>query len=119
MISRYVRSGPNKKRLSDPAEIQAELAGKSQTKSSPPDLIVAGRSNVQVPYVVGQTPSIKSPFVVPNCGPMLFAVKEIAFGIGICHMLWALDFIQLGQMPWGPILGDALGLAANLKDANS
>jgi hypothetical protein len=76
-----------------------------------PDLIVAGDSNLIVPCV--QTPSgpiMHSPFYIQGTTASLQVMrcKDLAFAAGICILLYALDALQLGRMPWEAIIDDAL-----------
>lgn len=113
IVSRYVRINPGEDRATDPDAINHAFEEK-EGATLPPDLIIAGDSNVSMPYQLAATGTggtIDSPFTLPtNSGLACYPAPNIAFGVGICHMLWALDFISLGQMPWAAILGDALGI---------
>jgi hypothetical protein len=35
-------------------------------------------------------------------------VDGVGFGAGLAALLWALDWIQLGEMPWADILEDCV-----------
>lgn len=76
----------------------------------PPDLIIAGDSNLIIPCV--QTPNgpiMHSPFYVEGTTASLEVMpsKELAFATGICILLYALDTLQLGRMPWEVIINDS------------
>ncbi len=78
-----------------------------------PDLIIAGRSNVALPVIklANDERTIMSPFYFETSNELACRiVDEIAFGVGLVHLLWALDHIELGSMPWDRILGNGLNL---------
>lgn len=77
------------------------------------DLLLAGRSNLLVPCVRGddQIQTIRSPFSLAAGTEMVSLIADgLAFGIGLCLLLWALDYIELGTMPWTRIVADGLQL---------
>ncbi len=43
-----------------------------------------------------------------ECSLQAVKVNDIAFGVGLGMLLWALDWIQLGEMPWPEILTNAV-----------
>jgi hypothetical protein len=75
-----------------------------------PDLIIAGEGNLVLPCVntPANKPIIHAPFFVPNTTASLqvMPTHDIAFATGICFMLYALDSIQLGRMPWEELIND-------------
>ena len=99
--------------LSSEATMKA-LVGASLGAQKPPlDLIVAGDSNLIIPCV--KTPEgqliMHSPFYVQGTTASLQVMpsKNLAFATGICILLYALDTIQLGRMPWEYIINDGFG----------
>jgi len=116
IIARHVRQKKNGENIADSAAIEAAIGARAAVTSSPlppPDLIIAGSSNVVVPCIPhgsgGST--IESPFMLPRGGSLAsLRADGLAFGVGLCHLLWALDYIALGAMPWPAIMQDALGL---------
>lgn len=77
-----------------------------------PDSLVLGDALVAFPTIPksGESlPEFSSPFITPNLSRLTaFVTPGAAFGISICLLLSALDWIQLGRMPWAEILFDAL-----------
>lgn len=76
-----------------------------------PDLIVAGDSNVLAPSVTTNGhPKFHSPFCVEGVTNELrnFKSNGIAYAISMCILLYALDTMQLGRMPWPEIIYDGL-----------
>ena len=102
--------------ISDPQEIAELLKGIIPTldvdKEYFPDLIIAGKSNIVVPGVKKNVGGIHfNPFFWPDgCSPCVQVVSEMAFGVGLCCLSFALDWIRLGKLRIPEIIGDALGL---------
>lgn len=104
--------------LIDDADVGLALMRKAhiarETTESKPDLIVGGKKNVMLPSVEEKGSLIlHSPFFVP--GKTTFSHMKLgtdidAFAVGICSMLYALDTIRLGRLPWSQIIGASLGL---------
>jgi hypothetical protein len=79
----------------------------------PPDLIIAGDSNLIIPCVHTETgPIMHSPFYVEGTTGSLQVMpsRNLAFATGICVLLYALDTIQLGRIPWEHIISDGFGV---------
>lgn len=115
IMSRRVRPSRNKPHTTNSKEIDDVLSTRGVSVAAPPDLLVAGSSNVAVPFVstgsgVG---TIMGPFLLPQgCGLATYKADGVAFGVGLCNLLWALDYITLGPIQWSAILQDALGVKA-------
>jgi hypothetical protein len=55
-----------------------------------------------------ELPKFSSPFFIPELKrPSSFETDGLAFGVGLCLLLFALDWINLGQMNWTKIILDA------------
>jgi hypothetical protein len=76
-----------------------------------PDLLVAGNGVLCSPTFNEKKHLM--PFNEPNhsSGFCIFKTKHNALAIGLCHLLWALDRIQLGTMPWEEIIVHGLDQA--------
>jgi uncharacterized protein DUF6602 len=111
VISRYVRIKAGEPVISDPQTIRTEIIARpQQNMTEVPDMICAGASVIALPAKIS-APDVRLliPFAVGAPIDMPVAVTEnIAFGIAIAHLMWALDYIELGAMPWAPIISDAL-----------
>ena len=102
-----IRSGePNR---TDSTLIKQALMGRPLPSPPFPDLIIAGRSNIVVPTFMQGTIQgvLLSPFQSGG-GLAVCNAQDIAFGVAVTMLLWALDFIHLGPMPWQSIINDAL-----------
>jgi hypothetical protein len=99
-----------KGKILEPAEATKALVGACLgDQKPPPDLIIAGDSNLIIPCVqTSQGPIMHSPFYVESTTASLEVMpsKDLAFATGICILLYALDTLQLGRMPWEEIIND-------------
>jgi len=93
-------------------EVVAELDGHKIPDDRPPDLIVAGEDVVGLPFVANEEKRniYHSPFAVPESHCRLEQRPKLAFAIGFCSLIYALETIRLGIMPWPAIIGDAIGI---------
>jgi len=115
ILARRVRLNRTGPILQSAEEIDRALVGQNLDPELLPDLIVAGPSNVALPVLPladGQR-TIISPFTLDGRTELACRmVGGIAFGVALVHLLWALDYIELGPMPWSCILGDSLDVPA-------
>lgn len=99
--------------LSSEATMKALVGASLGTQKPPIDLIVAGDSNLIIPCVQSPegNPIMHSPFYIQATTASLQVMpsKDLAFATGICILLYALDTIQLGRMPWEYIINDGFG----------
>ena len=115
LFARYVRQKKGKKEvISSPDEILSIIGSLKVENDQHPDLIVLGSNVVISPIIVNEhnhTAELRSPFFLEGQSSY-FPVKVdgTGFGIGLLSMMYALDWIRLGVMPWNKILVDALGL---------
>lgn len=114
VVSRQVRLKQGGPILIDSDSIKAALSDLVVKCEIPPDLIVAGANNLLIPALPTEQSGeshTPSPFLLNNrpeshMNPV--TVDGIAFGAGLAFLLWALDWIQLGDMPWPQILRNAM-----------
>lgn len=112
IISRRVKQDASSPLLEDAALIGQLLAGREFPADLCPDLVVAGPNNLLLPVIVVSGTTIQnnlgSPFYVNDVKrPLSLPADGVAFGVGVCQLMWALDWIQLGTMNWADIVGDA------------
>lgn len=107
IFSRNVREKKGKDYITDSAVIGPALGARGQVAGlAPPDLVVAGSSVVALPCIQNV---IKSPFMPREGGTLtVMPADNVAFAIGICDLLWALDYIELGNIPWTAVMAEAL-----------
>jgi hypothetical protein len=110
IFCRHVRATEKGKIIEDPAEIVGLLDEAKLGLLSAPDYCVLGANVLLLPTFAtedkGQI-AIPSPFLLLEQSTMNpVQMDGVGFGAGLSFLLWALDWIQLGQMPWPKILGD-------------
>jgi hypothetical protein len=116
IFARRVRAKSKDAVFDDGSQITPLLDGVLFPLESCPDVIVAGPHNVMLPtiYTDATRPmKFASPFYVPGIKrPASFQTDNRAFGIGLSVLLFALDWINLGQMNWPKIILDSLNREA-------
>jgi hypothetical protein len=116
VIARQVRLKKGEAILADPHKIKEAIAKSPIKCEIPPDLIIAGKDNLVFPGLprdeagVARTPS---PFYLAKESSdsvilYPYQVSDVAFGAGLAFLMWALDWIQLADMPWPQILTNAI-----------
>jgi hypothetical protein len=107
VISRYVKAG---KEMGQEAIRKALMDWK--LPEGDVDLIIAGEHQLVLPVIqnAAKTESVlRSPFYLPGRSQHLFQTADgLAFGVGIAMLLFALDWIRLGSLPWHKIILDGL-----------
>jgi hypothetical protein len=109
-----VKENKKQNEILDSTATMNALVNASLGRQKPrPDLIVAGDSNLIIPCVqtAEGNPIMHSPFYIQDITTSLQVMpsKDIAFATGICTLLYALDTIQLGRMPWESIINNGFG----------
>lgn len=113
VFARHVRPEVGKAPCVSGADVERLLSGWQFSTTHAPDLLVLGESLVVLPTLPGSsgTPTYRSPFFIEGRSSFCTRVVDgLAFGIGLASVLSALDWIQLGVLPWHKILIDALGI---------
>jgi len=90
---------------------EALVGSNVSAKKPPPDLIIAGNSNLILPFVDNKGKlEFHSPFYIEGVTKSVEVIysEGLAFALGVCIMLYAFDTIQLGKMPWVDIIRDGL-----------
>lgn len=112
IICRHIRLKSGDPILEDPKEIQRLLLVTRAQTLLAPDLCVFGKSNMFIPVVSAEESGrtwMPSPFFDPQHSKMHSSIVDgVGFGAGLSLLLWALDWIQLGTMPWPAILEDCI-----------
>jgi hypothetical protein len=121
IIARYVKPARGKGALSTTEEIQEAISRRKHFVDARdedlPDIMVLGDSVVALPVIqISEHEKLLRPFLVPGRSSYhVCDVNKIAFGVGFCALMAALDWIQLGAMPWSSIVGEAGGLPRHLE----
>jgi hypothetical protein len=104
---RKARSNTGAPKLTKSQEVVAMFAG--------PDVYIAGDDVLMYPVL--ENPSgetqwrYRSPFFIDGKSRLfVHTVDQVAFGFGFAILMAALDWIQLGVIPWTEIISDAMKL---------
>lgn len=117
IFSRFVRGSEG----SPPIEPQnvLQVIRESQNIPSPfensPDLVVLGSDAVLLPIIKDQDTGLGeyvSPFQVQGSNLSPVSCADSSFGLALCSILYALDWIELGRLRWEGVIGEVV-LAAN------
>lgn len=100
--------------VSDPLQIDDAIQGFAFPDVEIPDLISLGPSNVCVPALVNDTKGLvlRSPFYIEDKSQLVTRVVENkrASAVALVSLMAALDWIELGKLPWHEITVDAIGI---------
>jgi hypothetical protein len=114
IIARNVRIERNGSVISDPYELLSNLTKLNITISSElsPDLIVLGDSVIILPALNKNGEKVlRSPFYIEGrSGLHVQCVPNKSYGIAIAMLMQALDWIELGVMPWHKIVVNGLNI---------
>lgn len=90
-----------------------EIARLTDFKTSP-DLIIAGEDTLLIPEILEEDNN-DSPFVNENNQLKHFNTPKTAFSVGLVTILYALDNIRLGQMPYSKIINKSITKVPNMR----
>lgn len=114
IMARHVKKDKSDKQpITDGAKIE-EIIGTLQLKAAQdylPDLFILSNNVTILPAMQtgDKKAEYKSPFLVPNKSRFVTQVNPgIAFGLGFFSIMYAIDWIQLGVLPWQKLILDAL-----------
>ena len=101
--------------IEDPIEIK-QLLKDQDTGVNGPDLIILGNDLALVPMVHESNNNqlrYSSPFVNDEKSEneeklLMMEMTGLAYGFGLASLMYALQFIKLGTIPWEKVLGEAL-----------
>lgn len=112
VFARRVRVNGSRTETEDAELIHQHLSNFCPAFPHCPDVIVAGRSNIMLPVVRTEdrrAATFSSPFIVQNQSTVQpLKVPGYAFGTGIALLLYALDWIHLGKLPWNTMIADVV-----------
>jgi len=112
IICRHIRLKACGPLISNPEEILRHLLDSKAQILVPPDFCILGKNNMFIPVVPGHEPDkmgCPSPFFQSGISQLnSVIVPGVGFGAGLSLLLWALNWIVLGEMPWPAILEDCI-----------
>lgn len=111
ILSRQVGK-QNSPLIEKPQNVNEELAKFKIPDGFGPDIVILGSNNVILPVIHNAEANgndFISPFFVENLSTYYpCTTNGLAFGIGLASLMYALDWIQLGVLPWRNIILDGL-----------
>lgn len=112
VMAKNVRLKNGKDIIIDPDEIINELKNTAISSELSPDLIVLGDSVIVLPTLVKpEGKVVRSPFYIEGKSALnLLKVPNKSYGIAVASLMSALDWIELGVMPWHKIIVDGLDI---------
>lgn len=114
LFARQVRQKKNEGILTDADQIDSILRALNISAAEPPDLLVLGENNLILPTLRDEKTGgykVRSPFFLEGQSSYHTSkVDGVAFGVGFLSIMAALDWMQLGVMPWHKIIVNALGI---------
>lgn len=121
VISRQARLRAGGVVLTEPGEVHSALRDALLPPKPWPDLIIADKNTVMMPVVeIKQGLTYVSPFLATPASMLDIWQREgLAFAIGMCSLLFALDYIRLGVMPWMEILRDSVAAQCGEKSEDT
>jgi hypothetical protein len=86
------------------------LVGRMNTISPPaatgPDLVVAGQA-IAAPFIpTSDGRKHPQPFKCDDNGWWMWD-HDLSFGVALIHLLWAMEYMYLGEIPWAEMMGEA------------
>lgn len=111
IISRNVREKASTQILSDEKDILTNLGKEKISSVERPDLIVLDDKVIILPVIPTDRHNVShvSPFFIKGKSEYhVTSANSVGFGIAIFSLLFALDWINLGVVPWKEILKDAI-----------
>jgi hypothetical protein len=110
IVARQIREKEGKKQyLNDAVTINEQTIAQRGVYEveDRPDAMVLGNGVIALPVIDQEPPAFRSPFFEPKSSRThLLTVPEISIGIGLMLLLFALDYIQLGRLPWERMVFD-------------
>jgi len=114
IIASQVRKKKGEKELLSAKDASKLMAGTFKTHQHSQDLCILGPHLLGIPVVPfnGGRHHVCSPFqVYGKTTPMLVTLNEgNAFALGLVQLMWALDWMQLGKIPWANVFQNALDI---------
>jgi hypothetical protein len=108
-IANPIFTGIIARQFEDYGNLNSEVLNLNQMINAP-DIIIAGDNHIIKPEVIdNEKEHNDSPFYIKENNPLIHYEKQnSAFAIGIIQILYALDNIRLGRMPYSKIIMEAI-----------
>lgn len=114
IIASRIRKRQGDKSLLTPVQASELIMANSSVDQNGPDLCVFGPQLLGLPVIKDENDfnNIQSPFYIHGKTHMMLLSlrQEFAFAVGLVQLLWALDWIQLGKIPWSQVIRNFISL---------
>lgn len=108
VITRNLKDPPVNQKIDLPDFLLTETARLTDFTTSP-DLIIAGGDVLLIPEILNEDANHHdSPFVNENNQLKFFKTPKTALSVGLVTILYALDNIRLGEMPYSKIINKSI-----------
>ncbi|MBS7788319.1 hypothetical protein KIH23_13505 [Flavobacterium sp. CYK-55] len=110
IIARFVKDTPRSKIITSDKLSNSIKAIELPTNILFPDLVILGQNDMLLPCIPKDGKIIyESPFLIENASELFHTTtKTSSLALGITMLLYALDSIKLGKMPYKKIIGKQL-----------
>jgi hypothetical protein len=113
VVALQVRQAKGESIIQDPNYIYRSAIGLHIDIDPSPDMMILGDSNIVLPLSLeGGAEACRrmpSPLYIEGQTELnVWKIEKHAFAIGICNLLWAIDTIRLGPLPWSRILDEGI-----------
>lgn len=88
-----------------------KLTAVCRERANLPDAIVAGTS-LALPFLRQDNNASLLPFVCEKTELGTLQRETASWGIALAHLIWAIEWIRLGDLPWSTMIGEQLGLTS-------
>lgn len=118
ILARYVKKHSSGEPLTK-TEIAEFFVGNraSAHDSEGPDIIVPGPDVIVLPFWnrPGDRYELRLPFVQDGTSMLPHMTDGVSFGVAVSAILFAMEWVILGPMPWVSIIADGLGIRRTAK----
>lgn len=111
VISRFVKNKPNSKIITSDKISDSLKKSELPENILSPDLVILGQNDMLLPCIRKDEKEViyESPFFIENVSELIHkTTKTSSLAVGISMLLYALDTIKLGKMPYKKIISQQL-----------
>jgi hypothetical protein len=114
ILARDVMDSVDKRNRLDAIAINQALDREALDSTHPPDFMILGENTVvasTIPDDDRQAFAVLGPFFIPGKSSLeVIPAPGVSVGVGLASLMFALDWLRLGRLPWSTIIADGLKL---------